>query len=136
MTTPIPEADMRTQLEETFASIRSRREAKEAAQRATDAVPTDNVEVLRERAERHAHQAVDAYWGHFNDIQKQLGERVVTPLLHTVARIAAERDALQKRLHDAALTKVWVNEDGKKFVFLEDIAPALYGIEPKPEATS
>lgn len=94
MTTPIPEADMRTQLEETFASVRSRREAKEAAQRAADAVPTDNIEVLRERAERHAHHAVDAYWGHFNDIQRQLGEQVITPLLHTVARIAAERDAL------------------------------------------
>lgn len=45
----------------------------------------------------------------------------------------AERDALQQRLHEAALTKVWVNEDGKRFVFLEDIAPALLGVEPKPE---
>lgn len=47
-----------------------------------------------------------------------------------------ERDALQERLHQAAMAKVWTNEDGKKFVFVEDIAPALLGIERKPEATS
>jgi hypothetical protein len=128
---PTPESDMRAQLETAFASIRSRREAKEAAQLAADSVQTDNVEVLRERAERHAYHAVDAYWGHFNDIQKQLGERVITPLLHTVARLGAERDALQERLHDAAMTRTWRNEDGKKFVFVEDIAPALLGIEQK-----
>ncbi|MDX5568441.1 hypothetical protein PYK79_41300 [Streptomyces sp. ID05-04B] len=48
----------------------------------------------------------------------------------------ADRDriaALEKRLHDAALTRVWKNEDGKKFVFVEDIAPALLGLEPKPD---
>ena len=43
----------------------------------------------------------------------------------------AERDALQQRLHDAAMAKVWTNEDGKKFVFAEDIAPALYGLKPE-----
>jgi hypothetical protein len=102
MTTPIPEADMRTQLEETFASVRSRREAKEAVQRAADAVPTDNVEVLRERAERHALRVVDAHWGYFNDIQRQLGEQVITPLLHTVARIAAERDEARARVRELA----------------------------------
>ncbi|MGW2010960.1 hypothetical protein [Streptomyces nigrescens] len=41
----------------------------------------------------------------------------------------ADNAALQKRLHDAAMTKTWTNEDGKKFVFVEDIAPALLGIE-------
>ena len=86
--------DMRAQLETTFARIKSEREAKEAAQRAADSVPTDNPIVLRERATRHAHQAVDEYWGYFNDIQTALNERVITPLLQTVARIAAERDAL------------------------------------------
>lgn len=39
-----------------------------------------------------------------------------------------ERDALQERLHQAALAKVWTNEDRKKFVFVEDIAPALLGL--------
>jgi hypothetical protein len=47
-----------------------------------------------------------------------------------------ERDALQQRLNQAAMTRTWRNEDGKKFVFVEDIAPALLGIELKPEATS
>lgn len=130
------EPDMRTQLETTFARINSEREAKEAAELAADSVPTDNVTVLRERATRHAHRAVDEYWGYFGDIQTALDERVITPLLDAVSRIAAERDTRQERLHQAALAKVWRNEDGKKFVFVEDIAPALLGIEPKPEATS
>jgi uncharacterized small protein (DUF1192 family) len=46
------------------------------------------------------------------------------------AEVTRERDALQKRMHAAALVKVWTNEDGKDFVFIEDIAPALLGIEP------
>lgn len=37
---------------------------------------------------------------------------------------------LESRLHDAAMTRVWKNEDGKSFVFVEDIAPALLGREP------
>ncbi|WP_331756710.1 hypothetical protein [Streptomyces decoyicus] len=41
----------------------------------------------------------------------------------------AERDGLTKRLHDAAMTKTWTNEDGKKFVFVEDIAPPLLGLD-------
>jgi len=40
-----------------------------------------------------------------------------------------ERDELKKRLHDAAMTKTWTNEDGKKFVFVEDIAPHLLGLD-------
>ncbi|MEU4967839.1 hypothetical protein [Streptomyces smyrnaeus] len=36
---------------------------------------------------------------------------------------------LEKRLHDAAMTRTWTNEDGKKFVFVEDVAPALLGYE-------
>jgi hypothetical protein len=43
----------------------------------------------------------------------------------------AERDALQTRLHNAAMVKVWTNEDGKEFVFVTDIAPALLGLEPE-----
>lgn len=38
-----------------------------------------------------------------------------------------ERDGLKQRLHEAAMTKTWTNEDGKKFVFVEDIALALLG---------
>lgn len=92
------EPDMRAKLETAFARVKSEREAKEAAQLAADSVPTNNPAVLRERAMRHAHQAVDEYWGHFNDIQTALDQRVVTPLLQTVARIAAERDEAQAEL--------------------------------------
>jgi hypothetical protein len=42
-----------------------------------------------------------------------------------------ERDALQERLHQIALAKVWTNEDRKQFVFVEDIVGPLFGIEPK-----
>jgi hypothetical protein len=42
-----------------------------------------------------------------------------------------ESDALQERLHQVALAKVWTNEDRKRFVFVEDIAGPLFGIEPK-----
>ena len=86
--------DMAAALEAAFDKVRTEAEAKQAAQLAADSVPTDNVTVLRERAERHAFQAVDGYWGYFNDIQTALAERVITPLLETVTRIAAERDAL------------------------------------------
>ncbi|MEU9470498.1 hypothetical protein AB0D78_28540 [Streptomyces avermitilis] len=46
-------------------------------------------------------------------------------------KVEAERDALQERLHQIALAKVWTNEDRKHFVFLEDIVGPLFGIEPK-----
>lgn len=39
---------------------------------------------------------------------------------------------LEKRLHDAAMTRVWTNEDGKRFVFVEDIAPALLNLPSAP----
>jgi chromosome segregation ATPase len=95
--------DMRTQLETTFARIESEREAKEAAELAADSVPTDNVTVLRERATRHAHRAVDEYWGYFNDIQTALDERVITPLLNTVGRLAVERDRYRLAWKSASL---------------------------------
>lgn len=44
-------------------------------------------------------------------------------------RLRDENAALQQRLHDAATAKIWKNEDGKKFIFVEDIAPALFGIK-------
>jgi hypothetical protein len=84
--------DLAAQLEAAFAKARTQAEARQAAQLAVDSVPTDNIAVLRERAERHAHEAVDQYWGHFNDMQRMLAQRVITPLLDTISRIAAERD--------------------------------------------
>ncbi len=53
----------------------------------------------------------------------------VAVLQAEVDRLKAENTKLQDRLNKAAMTKVWKNEDGKKFVFVEDIAPALLGIE-------
>ena len=42
----------------------------------------------------------------------------------------AERDELKQRLHEAAMAKVWTNEDGKKFVFADDLKGPLLGITP------
>lgn len=86
------------ELESAFAKARTEREAKEAAQLAADSVPTDNVVVLRERATRHATEAIDGYWGHFDDMQKELAERVISPLLNVVSRVTDERDAARKEL--------------------------------------
>jgi hypothetical protein len=57
----------------------------------------------------------------------------VPALLAELAAVRKERDEAQKRLHDAAMTRTWRNEDGKKFVFVEDIAPALLGLKPETE---
>ena len=84
--------DLAGSLEAAFDKVRTEAEAKRAAQLAADSVPTDNIVVLRERAQRHAYEVVDQYWGHFNDMQRMLAEQVITPLLITVSRIAAERD--------------------------------------------
>ncbi|MEJ8671925.1 hypothetical protein WKI71_36845 [Streptomyces sp. MS1.AVA.1] len=49
------------------------------------------------------------------------------------ARLRARVAELEKRLHDAAMARTWRLENGKKFVYVEDIAPALLGLEPKPD---
>ncbi|WP_328313148.1 hypothetical protein OG432_24715 [Streptomyces sp. NBC_00442] len=51
----------------------------------------------------------------------------VPALLAELDRLRVERDALKDRLHRAALARTWRNEDGKKFVFVEDIAGPLLG---------
>ena len=57
----------------------------------------------------------------------------VPALLTDNDQLRGDNDALNKRLHDAGMTRVWTNEDGKKFVFLEDIAPALLGTKNNPQ---
>ncbi|MCZ4509908.1 hypothetical protein O3Q52_17235 [Streptomyces sp. ActVer] len=52
--------------------------------------------------------------------------------LDMVAKLLARVAELEKRLHDAAMTRVWTNEDGKRFVFVEDIAPALLNLPSAP----
>lgn len=37
---------------------------------------------------------------------------------------------LEQRLHDAAMARVWTNEDGKKFVFADDLKGPLLGTTP------
>lgn len=46
----------------------------------------------------------------------------------TVAQLKAECDELRGRLHKVALAPVWRNEDGKKFVFVDDLAEALFDV--------
>lgn len=186
---PDTETGTAASLESAWEKRRAENEATRAAQLAADSVPTTDIDTLRERATRHAHESVDRYWGHFDDIQTALGETVISPLLETVSRLVAEhepyegltdqgceagkhptwliespdhhacpwceidrlraqaaelesqtaayrateteRDQLKQRLHDAAMTKTWTNEDGKKFVFVEDIAPTLLGLASK-----
>lgn len=48
-------------------------------------------------------------------------------LSREASAVGRERDELKNQLHQAAMTKVWTNEDGKRFVFVEDLAPALLG---------
>lgn len=64
-----------------------------------------------------------------SDQAKLRAENETRTMKRELATVRAERDALQKRLLDAAMTRTWRNEDGKKFVFVEDIAPALLGIK-------
>lgn len=42
--------------------------------------------------------------------------------------------ALEARLHEAAMARVWTNEDGKKFVFADDIKGPLLGRYSKADA--
>lgn len=58
--------------------------------------------------------------------EKALHE-IASALSAEVDRLRAERDALKERLHKAAMTRTWRNEDGKKFVFVEDIVGPLLG---------
>ncbi|CAM5426397.1 MULTISPECIES: hypothetical protein [Streptomyces] len=72
-------------------------------------------------------------------------------LLAEIERLRAERDAdhrtwqhdlsklreaqgeverLRNRLHSAAMTRTWRLENGKQFVYVEDIAPHLLGTVP------
>lgn len=57
----------------------------------------------------------------------------VPALLADNDQLRGENDQLKKRLHDAAMTRTWTNEDGKKFVFVEDIAPPLLGTTEPPK---
>lgn len=90
-------------LEDVFQNRIAKALAEREAQEAADSIPTDDIAVLRERAERHAYESADAYWGFFDDVQSALDKTVITPLLDTISRMIAERDAA--RAENAELEK-------------------------------
>lgn len=47
-----------------------------------------------------------------------------------VERLRKENADLKARLQAAWMVKVWKNEDGKRFIFADDIFPALHGKDP------
>lgn len=51
----------------------------------------------------------------------------VAELEDDLGKAAAEAAALRQRLHEAAMARVWTNEDGKKFVFADDLKGPLLG---------
>lgn len=129
MTTPKPTAPL---IPEREAEIRERAAAEKSGHLAIRALLA---ELDRVRAER------DAFADRVDELKEQMltaqGD-VASEALRTT-KAEAERDELKKRvavldgrLNEAAMTRVWTNEDGKKFVFLEDIAPALLGLNQGP----
>ncbi|MGW4834753.1 hypothetical protein [Streptomyces globisporus] len=51
----------------------------------------------------------------------------VADLEDELGKASAEAAALRQRLHEAAMARVWTNEDGKKFVFADDLKGPLLG---------
>ena len=68
-------------------------------------------ERLRENADFHLGQEM---------ARRQLAEKETAELRARVAE-------LEKRLHAAAMARVWTNEDGKRFVFADDLKGPLLG---------
>lgn len=135
------------------AEIRSARYAILSLASADVALDDLLAELDRVRAERdRATRAFEALMAKHDQVKTELDvttrakqendERLLTMASEQQQRAnlaEAERDELKKRvavldgrLNDAAMTRVWTNEDGKKFVFVEDIAPALLGMQERP----
>lgn len=85
--------------------------------------PTQEQIAERMRARRTVRVALD------NERLRARVDEVERAYTFDTAGLKRERDALQRRLHDAAMVKVWKNEDGKRFVFVDDLAPALLGLD-------
>lgn len=54
----------------------------------------------------------------------------VAELEDDLGKASAEAATLRQRLHEAAMARVWTNEDGKKFVFADDLKGPLLGKAP------
>jgi chromosome segregation ATPase len=51
--------------------------------------------------------------------------RILQRKNEAIEKAQAERDALKAQLAEIAMAKVWTNEDGKRFVFADDLAAIL-----------
>ncbi|MGW3298473.1 hypothetical protein [Streptomyces rubiginosohelvolus] len=65
-------------------------------------------------------------------LRKALSEAAdqVAELDDELGKASSEAAALRQRLHEAAMARVWTNEDGKKFVFADDLKGPLLGKTP------
>jgi hypothetical protein len=52
-------------------------------------------------------------------------QRILQAKNEAIEKAYAERDALKAQLAEIAMAKVWTNEDGKRFVFADDLAAIL-----------
>lgn len=95
-------------------------ETAEVAAQAVAAAERAVVELRREHEENaRLRAALGAATDHVAALESDLGGAT------------AEIAALKARLHEAASARTWRLENGKKFVYVEDIAPALLGVERK-----
>jgi hypothetical protein len=59
---------------------------------------------------------------------KLIAETIRTQLARAqerVLKLSDENARLQKQIHAVQTLKIWRNEDGKSFIFVEDLAQAL-----------
>ncbi|MEI5032418.1 hypothetical protein RB201_04255 [Streptomyces sp. S1A(2023)] len=65
-------------------------------------------------------------------LRKALSEAAdqVAELEDGLGQASAETAALKQRIHEACMARAWINEDGKKFVFAEDLKEPLLGKAP------
>ncbi|MGQ4353177.1 hypothetical protein [Streptomyces drozdowiczii] len=86
---------------------------------------TDRTAVARREALGDLLAEVDRLRGALSDATDQVAE-----LESDLGGATAESAALKERLREAAMARVWTNEDGKKFVFVDDIKGPLLSTTP------
>lgn len=59
--------------------------------------------------------------------EREANHRTWRQDLSKLREALAEAEQLRNRLHSAAMTRTWRLENGKRFVYVEDIAPHLLG---------
>lgn len=63
--------------------------------------------------------------------QSDLAAVDVPTLVAEVERLRKERDGLREQVHRVKTVRVWTNEDGKRFVFVDDLVAAVDGGESR-----